>query len=143
MGDKVPVSGGCQTPYGCKAGVHGRTREAIHLVDGRRLCQVHSPYDDTTEHADLYGWVRDTGPVTVSLQFPVPGHGAYKVRVEALDVVMARYLPGLVMDGSLVRELKERINERSDAQGGGIDYSDLTTVTECLLVLAEYDGYGL
>ncbi len=132
---KIKVSGPCQFNPRC-ASDRGRRGMAVHRFQGRNLCGYHSPYDVTPENEALYGRYTPD-PVTVCLRYPVPGHGAYTVRPEALDVMLARYLP------ASVAQLKERITERSDDQGGGIDYSDLTTITECLIVLAEYDGYGL
>ncbi len=64
----------------------------------------------------------------------ITGHGTYQTRAGALDLLIGRYLP------ASVAELRAKIEEKSD--GMDIDYSDLSTVTECLMVLAEYDGYA-
>lgn len=133
---KIKVEGPCRFPYGCAAGDDWKPAPAVHRHNGFNVCGYHSPYDVTPENEALYGQYTPD-PVRISLVFPIPGHGTYTTRPEALDIVMARYLP------ASVAELKVLITERSDDQGGGIDYSDLTTVTECLMVLAEYDGYGL
>lgn len=44
---------------------------------------------------------------------------------------MSRHLP------ASVEELRAKLQER--VEGTDIDYSDLQTVTECLMVLAEYE----
>jgi hypothetical protein len=61
-------------------------------------------------------------------------HGQFQVSAESLDRLMDRYLP------ASPRQLRKLIEERAD--GSGIDYSDLTTITECLMVLGEYDGFA-
>jgi hypothetical protein len=66
--------------------------------------------------------------ITIELK----GHGQYQTDAERLDVLISQYLP------ASVAELRASIQERSPE----IDYSDLTTVTECLMVLAEYHGYA-
>ena len=69
----------------------------------------------------------DTDNITISIR----GHGEYQTTADGLDMLMYRYLP------ASVSELRAKIEQRS---GGEIDYSDLHTVTECLMVLAELDG---
>ncbi|AVO22564.1 hypothetical protein PBI_PAEDORE_81 [Streptomyces phage Paedore] len=62
----------------------------------------------------------------------IKGHGQYQTDAEHFDMLMARHLP------ASVEELRAQIQERTTE----IDYSDLATVTECLMVLAEYSGYA-
>ncbi len=71
-----------------------------------------------------------TDYITINIE----GHGTYQTRAGALDLLMQRYLP------ASIAELRAKIEEKSD--GNGIDYSDLSTVTECLMILGEYDGYA-
>lgn len=56
-------------------------------------------------------------------------HGSFQVSAESLDRLMDRYLP------ASPAQLRKIIAERSE-----VDYSDLTTITECLMVLGELDG---
>jgi len=58
-------------------------------------------------------------------------HGQYQTRVGALDMMIRRYLPASVND------LQEELRARS----GDDDYK-IHTVTEGLMILAEYDGYA-
>lgn len=64
-------------------------------------------------------------------------HGSYQTSAERLDHLIATYLP------ASVEELRSKLQHFSDTEhGAGIDYSDLRTVTECLMVLAELHGYA-
>jgi hypothetical protein len=58
-------------------------------------------------------------------------HGQYQTRVGALDLMIMRYLPASVND------LQEILRERS-----GDPHYTISTVTEGLLILAEYDGHA-
>jgi hypothetical protein len=61
----------------------------------------------------------------------VPGHGAYAVPPHALDRAIARYLPASPAG------LQNIATERT-----GIDYSDVETVAELLVILADHDEYS-
>lgn len=58
-------------------------------------------------------------------------HGQYQTTPEALDLMIARYLPASVED--LQREIRER--------SGDPQYS-IKSVSEGLMILQEYDGYA-
>lgn len=67
----------------------------------------------------------------------VTTHGCYQTSAESFDLLIAEYLP------ALPAELRAKLQRYADEEfGAGIDYSDLTTVTECLMVLAELRGYA-
>ncbi len=59
-------------------------------------------------------------------------HGHFETSAEGFDYVLGRYLP------ASVGELRSIICERSP----GIDYSDLIAVSQCLMILAELDGFA-
>ena len=65
----------------------------------------------------------------------IPGRGQYQTDTASFDALLAEY-------GSWdVKRLKAKLQKRSDEQhGGGIDYSDLRSVTECLFIMAELSG---
>ncbi|MCP9209566.1 hypothetical protein [Streptomyces cucumeris] len=67
--------------------------------------------------------------MTDDIKIKLAGHGLFQTNGHHFDQLMAKYLP------ASVAELRDGIGERID-----IDYSDLETVTECLMVLAELDG---
>ncbi|WJN62614.1 hypothetical protein [Streptomyces phage phiScoe1] len=67
----------------------------------------------------------------------VTTHGQYQTSAERFDQLIAEYLPASVE--SLRAEVDRLGNEE---HGLGIDYSDLTTVTECLLILGELRGFA-
>lgn len=86
-------------------------------------------------------------------------HGWYQTTAEALDLMMMRYLPASV--ASLRKQIVEENGEgceghydTDDALTSGVGigepvtcdgtcrYADLTTVTECLMILAELRGYA-
>jgi hypothetical protein len=71
-------------------------------------------------------------PALDNLKITIGTHGAFQTYAARFDLLIARYLP------ASPRQLRALIEER--AEGSGIDYSDLDSVTECLMVLAEYDG---
>ncbi|MET9861982.1 hypothetical protein ABZY93_22205 [Streptomyces smyrnaeus] len=91
----------------------------------------------------------------------IKGHGQYQTTAHDLDQVIAHYLP------ASVKELRAKIRERTGEgceghydddttllSGGGIGEAthcgesctdstrDLQTATECLMILAELDGYA-
>ncbi|WP_031513670.1 hypothetical protein [Streptomyces sp. NRRL F-5123] len=67
----------------------------------------------------------------------VTTHGSFQTSPESFDRLMAEYLP------ASPAELRAKLQRFSDEQhGSSIDYSDLTTVTECLMVLAELRGFA-
>ncbi|MEU9605441.1 hypothetical protein [Streptomyces sp. NPDC048057] len=67
----------------------------------------------------------------------VTTHGQFQTSAEGFDRLIAQYLP------ASVESLRAQLQKFSDEEhGAGIDYSDLTTVTECLLVLAELRGFA-
>lgn len=57
-------------------------------------------------------------------------HGQFQTSAGSLDSLMERYLP------ASPTQLRAVIAQRSEI----VDYDDLTTITECLMVLAELDG---
>lgn len=65
----------------------------------------------------------------------IAAHGAYETSIEALDGLMAEHA------AKSLPKLRKEIQTFSDEEhGGGIDYSDLRTITECLFILAELHG---
>jgi hypothetical protein len=66
----------------------------------------------------------------------ITSHGWYQTTAERFDQLVAEYLPASVGD------LRAQLQGISNDEGWDIDYSDLTTVTECLFVLAELRGYA-
>lgn len=65
----------------------------------------------------------------------IAAHGAYETSVRDFDTLMTEY------SATPLPKLKQQLQRYSDEQhGGGIDYSDLTTVTECLFIWAELLG---
>lgn len=69
----------------------------------------------------------------------IGSHGSFETSAASLDVLMTRYLPGLekwIAEIGIVADLRSQIQARLPE----LDYSDLATVTECLMVLAELDG---
>lgn len=76
-----------------------------------------------------------TKPGHVALYIPV--HGSYETTPQVLDMLMAEHLPDSVAG------LRRKIQKFSDEEhGGGIDYSDLRSITECLFILAELHGHA-
>jgi hypothetical protein len=72
-------------------------------------------------------------PGHVSLR--ITDHGAYQTDIASFDALWAEY-GHLKLD-----ELRAQIQKFSDEQhGGGIDYSDLRTLTECMFIMAELSG---
>lgn len=69
------------------------------------------------------------------IRITIEGHGQFQTTAEAFDLVMSRYLP------ASTASLRTLVNERMH-QAHGLDYSDLHTATECLMVLAELDGFA-
>lgn len=67
----------------------------------------------------------------------VTSHGQYQTSAENFDKLIAEHLPASIE--SLRAELNRLANEE---HGLGIDYSDLTTVTECLMILGELRGFA-
>lgn len=63
-------------------------------------------------------------------------HGQYQTRVGSLDLMIQRYL-GVSVEPARVNDLQEIIREES----GDPNYK-ITTVTEGLMILAEYRGYA-
>jgi hypothetical protein len=62
----------------------------------------------------------------------ITNHGAYQTSVESFERMIVRYLPDSVAG------LREKIAERGLYPPH--HYDDLHTVTECLMILAEFDG---
>jgi len=62
----------------------------------------------------------------------VPAHGYYGSTAADVDALIARYLP------ASVDELRALLYERAESYE--IDYSDVRTKIELLLILGEYDG---
>lgn len=71
---------------------------------------------------------------TDNIAVTIQGHGRYQTSVEAMDLLIERYLP------TSVAELRQEIISRSDYPA--THYDDLRTVTECLMILAEFDGFA-
>ena len=67
----------------------------------------------------------------------IAAHGAYETSTASFDQLLADY-------GHLnVVKFKALVQKLSDEEhGGGIDYSDLTSVTECLFIMAELTGWA-
>ncbi|MFJ3775243.1 hypothetical protein ACIPX0_26465 [Streptomyces sp. NPDC090075] len=63
-------------------------------------------------------------------------HGWFQTSVERFDQLITEYLP------ATVEGLRAQLQQIAADDGSDIDYSDLTTVTECLLVLAELRGFA-
>jgi hypothetical protein len=72
------------------------------------------------------------------IKIQIPGHGLFKTYAYRLDLVMAAYLPASAF--TLRKKLSEYATENGQA---ATTYDDLHSVTECLMVLAEFNGYGL
>jgi hypothetical protein len=67
----------------------------------------------------------------------VTNHGQYQTSADRFDQLIAEYLP------ASVESLRAQLQKFSDEEfGGGIDYSDLTSVTECLMILGELRGFA-
>ncbi|MEU4534375.1 hypothetical protein AB0G15_05870 [Streptosporangium sp. NPDC023825] len=68
----------------------------------------------------------------------IPKHGRYKVSALAIDIMMSKYCP------ASVNELIEIISGLwRDNLGAEFENPEtVTTVTECLFILAELNGYG-
>jgi hypothetical protein len=64
----------------------------------------------------------------------VASHGFYQMSAESMDRLMEMMLP------SRMTELRDHLQKMGDDMGMGIDYSDLSTVTECLMILGELNG---
>lgn len=64
------------------------------------------------------------------------GHGTYQTSVAGFDALLTQHVVGPV-GAELLDALRATLAEVSDGQ---VDFSDLTTITEHLLVLAEYSG---
>lgn len=65
----------------------------------------------------------------------IAAHGQYETDTASFDALLAEY-----GTWSLPR-LRAALQKLSDEQhGGGIDYSDLRSVTECLFIMAELSG---
>ncbi|MGW5130862.1 hypothetical protein [Streptomyces sp. NPDC004135] len=74
---------------------------------------------------------------TDKVKLQIKGHGYYETDAHHFDELIAELLP------TSVEELRAKLQRYSDEQhGGGIDYSDLETVTECLFVFGELYGYA-
>lgn len=71
-----------------------------------------------------------TGHITMR----VGSHGFYQTSAEGFDYLLGEYLPASPAG------LRDTIQRLSDEMGQDIDYSDLRTITECLMVLAELRG---
>lgn len=59
------------------------------------------------------------------------GHGTFNCTTQELDAAIDKYLPCRVMD------LRVLIEERT-----GVSYTDVHSISECLVVLADLDGYA-
>lgn len=65
----------------------------------------------------------------------IAAHGQYQTDTASFDALLTEYghLP--------VDKLRATVQKLGDEQhGGGIDYSDLRSVTECLFIMAELSG---
>ncbi|MFJ7414657.1 hypothetical protein ACIQWZ_28235 [Streptomyces sp. NPDC098077] len=73
--------------------------------------------------------------MTGQIRLRIAVHGYFQTSAESFDQLIAEYLPATPSD------LRARLQTLSDEEyGEAIDYSDLNTVTECLMVLAELRG---
>jgi hypothetical protein len=69
---------------------------------------------------------------TDPIRIHIAKHGWFQTTAYRFDLLIERYLP------ASPQGLRQQIEERSPE----IDYSDVHTVTECLMILAELDGYA-
>lgn len=69
-----------------------------------------------------------------TISITIDGHGEFRVTPNQMDRSIARYLP----DSPFGLRVKIDAHDRNQFPSG--HYSDLLTVTECLIVLAELDG---
>jgi hypothetical protein len=68
----------------------------------------------------------------------IPKHGLYRLTSGRLDLAIRRYLPA--SSNELLNLVMRRAPEMGmDPEG----FNDLRTVSECLFILAEWDGHGL
>jgi hypothetical protein len=72
--------------------------------------------------------------ITDLISINITGHGRFTVEVNDFDRMMVRHLPASAYG------LRQKINERSDYPAG--HYDDVHTVTELLMILAKYEGFG-
>jgi hypothetical protein len=65
----------------------------------------------------------------------IMNHGRYQMHIASFEALLAEY-------GSWdLKRLKAKIQKISDEEeGGGIDYSDLKSITACLFILGELSG---
>lgn len=59
------------------------------------------------------------------------GHGTFNCTTQELDAAIDKYLPNRVVD------MRVLIEERT-----GVSYTDVHSISECLIVLADLDGYA-
>ncbi|MFE1842058.1 hypothetical protein [Streptomyces sp. NPDC059515] len=76
---------------------------------------------------------------TGHIRLQIAAHGQYQTSVDSFDLLLAEFISGTLpqsLDG-----LRAELQRLSDEEFGfDIDFSDLSTVTECLLVFAELRG---
>lgn len=72
--------------------------------------------------------------ITDKITINITGHGQFQTSVNDFDRMMSRYLHNSPY------ELRKKIAERSDYPEE--HYSDVHTVTELLMILAEFDGFA-
>lgn len=69
-----------------------------------------------------------------NISIHIHGHGWYQTSAERMDLLIERCLPASVAG------LRQQIIDRGDYPAG--HYDDLHTITECLMILAELDGFA-
>lgn len=67
----------------------------------------------------------------------IEGIGKYRVRAEALDLMMSLYLP------ASINELTDKIRVRHGLSSSDQTFGNLSSVTACLVILAKLDGYSV
>ncbi|QJD50722.1 hypothetical protein SEA_ISSMI_76 [Streptomyces phage Issmi] len=65
-------------------------------------------------------------------------HGWYQTSAEHFDQLLAEFIAGTLPQS--MEGLRAELQRISKDDGWDIDYSDLTTVTECLMIFAELRG---
>lgn len=71
---------------------------------------------------------------TDTITMIVGNHGEFQTDAAHFDLLMVEYVMGGQGFDSLMREIGELSPD--------VDYGDLTTISECLMVLAELRGYA-
>ncbi|AFU62049.1 hypothetical protein phiHau3_71 [Streptomyces phage phiHau3] len=76
---------------------------------------------------------------TGHVRLQIAAHGQYQTSVDSFDLLLSEFISGALPQS--VDALRAELQRVSDEEfGHGLDFSDLSTVTECLLIFAELRG---